>query len=62
MFSGFDSVTLPARVCDKFRVNFRVTLSFELLRNANGHVRNGHISNAQHLTIPEIPDFSGGIS
>jgi hypothetical protein len=33
---------------------------FEAIIKSDGHLRNAHISNAGHLIVPEVPDFSAG--
>jgi hypothetical protein len=35
-------------------------MSFEAIIKSDGHLRNAHISNAGHLIVPEVPDFSRG--
>jgi hypothetical protein len=33
-------------------------MSFEAMIKSDEHLGNAHISNARHLIVPEVPDFS----
>jgi hypothetical protein len=61
-FHGFCSISVPLIDYSKCRANSPVTVSLEAIIKPDRHVPNGHISNAQHLNVPEVSDCSVGVS
>jgi hypothetical protein len=60
IFHGFCSTIIPPIDCRNFLANLPLMMSFDAIIKSDGHLRTAHISNARHLIVPEVPDFSCG--